>query len=193
MCFIGDSYVANHGCAVSETWHYRVAEENGMKYYNLGRNGNSAVFERDSIYVLPILQRYSTIPADADLIVIIAGHNDAYIVGENLEKQAELRQGIDKLLKCLKRNYPKSKIGWVTPWNVEYNGFPAVLNIVNEVCRQNGVAVLDAALTSGINPNDSAFRARYFQSSADNAHLNAAGHELILDRGRQFLVNLCYE
>ena len=112
---------------------------------------------------------------------------------ENLEKQAELRQGIDKLLKCLKRDYPKSKIGWVTPWNVEYNGFPAVLNIVNEVCRQNGVAVLDAALTSGINPNDSAFRARYFQSSADNAHLNATGHELILDRGRQFLVNLCYE
>ena len=193
VCFIGDSYVANHGCPVSETWHYRVAEENGMKYYNLGRNGNSAVFERDSIYGLPILQRYSTIPADADLIVIIAGHNDAYIVGENLEKQAELRQGIDKLLKCLKRNYPKSKIGWVTPWNVEYNGFQAVLNIVNEVCRQNGVVVLDAALTSGINPNDSAFRSRYFQSSADNAHLNAAGHELILDWGRQFLVNLCYE
>ena len=193
VCFIGDSYVANHGCPVSETWHCKVAEENGMKYYNLGRNGNSAVFERDSIYGQPILQRYSSIPTDTDLIVIIAGHNDAYIVDENLEKQDKLRQGLDRLLKCLKKEYQKSKIGWVTPWNVAYEGFPATLGIIKEVCRQNGVAVLDAALTSGINPNDSAFRACYFQSSADNAHLNAAGHERIMDWGKQFLVSLCCE
>ena len=193
VCFIGDSYVANHGCPVSETWHCKVAEENGMKYYNLGRNGNSAVFERDSIYGQPILQRYSSIPTDTDLIVIIAGHNDAYIVDENLEKQDKLRQGLDRLLKCLKKEYPKSKIGWVTPWNVAYEGFPATLGIIKEVCRQNGVAVLDAALTSGINPNDSAFRACYFQSSADNAHLNAVGHERIMDWGKQFLVSLSCE
>ena len=37
MCVIGDSYVYNHGCPVSETWHYKLATKHGMKYQNLGQ------------------------------------------------------------------------------------------------------------------------------------------------------------
>lgn len=62
MCVIGDSYVYNHGCPVSETWHYKLATKHGMKYQNLGQNGNSIAFERDSIYGAPLYKRYSIIP-----------------------------------------------------------------------------------------------------------------------------------
>ena len=55
---------------------------------------------------------------------------------------------------------------------------------------KNGVSLLNAAYTSGINPNDSVFRLRYFQGKEDTAHLNNAGHNLLLDFGEQFIMGL---
>lgn len=190
LCVIGDSYVYNHGCPFSETWHYKIAMKHGMKYKNLGINGNSIAFERDSIYGIPLYQRYPIIPQNADYILIIAGHNDAYLVSKDMSRQKVLRQRLDELLKGLKKDYPDAKIGWVTPWNVAYEGFPATINIIEDICRKNEVNVLNAAYTSGINPNDSVFRTRYFQEKNDNAHLNNAGHDLLIRWGEQFIMNL---
>lgn len=190
MCVIGDSYVYNHGCPVSETWHYKLATKHGMKYQNLGQNGNSIAFERESIYGAPLYKRYSIIPENADYILIIAGHNDAYLVNGDIDRQKVLRQRLDELLKGLKRKYSGAKIGWVTPWNVAYEGFPATINIIEEMCRKNDVKVLNAAYTSGINPNDLVFRSRYFQGKDDNAHLNNAGHNLLMHWGEQFVMGL---
>ena len=190
MCVIGDSYVYNHGCPVSETWHYKLATKHGMKYQNLGQNGNSIAFERDSIYGAPLYKRYSIIPENADYILIIAGHNDAYLVNGDIDRQKVLCQRLDELLKGLKRKYSGAKIGWVTPWNVAYEGFPVTINIIEEICRKNDVKVLNAAYTSGINPNDPVFRSRYFQGKDDNAHLNNAGHNLLMHWGEQFVMGL---
>jgi len=190
MCVIGDSYVYNHGCPVSETWHYKLATKHGMKYQNLGQNGNSIAFERDSIYGAPLYKRYSIIPENADYILIIAGHNDAYLVNGDIDRQKVLCQRLDELLKGLKRKYSGAKIGWVTPWNVAYEGFPVTINIIEEICRKNDVKVLNAAYTSGINPNDLVFRSRYFQGKDDNAHLNNAGHNLLMHWGEQFVMGL---
>ena len=101
-----------------------------------------------------------------------------------------MRQRLDELLKGLKRKYSGAKIGWVTPWNVAYEGFPATINIIEEMCRKNDVKVLNAAYTSGINPNDSVFRSRYFQGKDDNAHLNNAGHNLLMHWVEQFVMGL---
>ncbi|MDR0939975.1 MAG: polysaccharide deacetylase family protein [Mediterranea sp.] len=190
LCVIGDSYVYNHARPASETWHAKVAAKHGMAYENLGRNGNSIAFERDGRWGAPMYQRYTVIPKDADYILLIAGHNDAYIVNEDIARQEVLRQRLDELLGGLEREYPHAKIGWVTPWNVAYKGFPATLGIIREVCRAHGVKVLDAARTSGIRPNDPAFRARYFQRGDDTAHLNNAGHDLLVRWGEQFLMGL---
>ena len=158
-----------------------------MKYQNLGQNGNSIAFERDSIYGAPLYKRYSIIPENADYILIIAGHNDAYLVNGDIDRQKVLCQRLDELLKGLKRKYSGAKIGWVTPWNV---GFPVTINIIEEICRKNDVKVLNAAYTSGINPNDPVFRSRYFQGKDDNAHLNNAGHNLLMHWGEQFVMGL---
>ena len=190
LCVIGDSYVYNHGCPVTETWHYKVALKHKMKYLNFGKNGNSIAFERDSLYGMPLYKRYKVIPKDADYILFIAGHNDAYLVNGDKVKQALLRQRMDRLLKEVKNTYPHAKIGWVTPWNVAYEGFPVTINIIEEVCKENEVSLLNAAYTSRINPNDSIFRTRYFQGKDDTAHLNDAGHDLLFDFGEQFIMGL---
>lgn len=190
MCVIGDSYVYNHGCPVTETWHYKLATKHSMKYKNLGQNGNSIAFERDSIYGAPLYKRYSLIPEDTDYILIIAGHNDAYWVNGDIDRQKVLRWRLDELLKGLKRKYPGAKIGWVTPWNVAYEGFPVTISIIEEICRKNDIKVLNAAYTSGINPNDLVFRSRYFQGKNDNAHLNNVGHDLLIHWGEQFVMGL---
>ncbi len=190
ICFIGDSYVYNHGCHFSETWHYKCAAKNGMKYLNFGINGNSIAFERDSLYGEPLYKRYKKIPKDVDYIIFIAGHNDAYLVNKDKTKQDVLRKRMDSLLKNTKASYPKAKIGWLMPWNVAYEGFPITISIINEVCKENNINVLDAAYSSMINPNDSVFRMHYFQGKNDNAHLNNAGHDLFLDMGEQFIVGL---
>lgn len=190
FCVIGDSYVYNHGCPLTETWHYKIAAKHKMKYLNFGKNGNCIAFERDSLYGVPLYKRYKVIPKNVDYILFIAGHNDAYLVNEDKVKQALLRQRMNQLLKNIKNTYPHAKIGWVTPWNVAYEGFPITIRIIEEVCMKNGVSLLNAAYTSGINPNDSVFRLRYFQGKEDTAHLNNAGHNLLLDFGEQFIMGL---
>ncbi|WP_289640897.1 hypothetical protein [uncultured Muribaculum sp.] len=52
--------------------------------------------------------------------------------------------------------------------------------------------MLDAAHTSGIDVNNPEFRAKYFQGGGvnDTAHLNAAGHDLLLDYGEKFIRSL---
>lgn len=190
LCVIGDSYVYNHGCPFTETWHYKVAQKYRMNYLNMGQNGNCIAFERDSIYGEPLYKRYHAIPKNTDYILIIAGHNDAYMVGENIVQQQVLRCHLDELLKGLKKEYPHAKIGWVTPWNVAYKGFPATISIIEEVCHKYGISVLNAAYTSGIRPNDPVFRAHYFQGKNDTAHLNSKGHDLLIQWGEQFLMGL---
>lgn len=186
---IGDSYVYNHSCPQNETWHYKVAAKNGMSYTNLGKNGICIAYHR-SRFGEPLCVRYKSIPRESDYIVIVAGHNDAYFVNEDLQQQEVLRTKMDELLLGLKRNFPQARIGWVTPWNVEYKGFPATIAIIKEVCQKHGIPVLDAAQTSGVNPNDATFRSKYFQRHNDTAHLNNAGHDLLIHWGEQFLMGL---
>ena len=186
---IGDSYVYNHSCPQNETWHYKVAAKNGMSYTNLGKNGICIAYHR-SRFGEPLCVRYKSIPRESDYIVIVAGHNDAYFVNEDIQQQVVLRERMDELLTGLKRDFPQARIGWVTPWNVGYEGFPATIAIIKEVCRKHGVPVLDAAQTSGVNPNDAAFRGKYFQRPNDTAHLNNAGHDLLIHWGEQFLLGL---
>lgn len=190
LCVIGDSYVSNHGCPASETWHAKVAAKHGMKYLNYGINGNSIAFRRDSIYGEPLQQRYGIIPREADYILVIAGHNDAYLIDENPMRRDTLRLRMDRFLKDLKAAHPQARIAWVTPWNVAADGFPFTLSLIGQVCQTNGIPVLDAACASGIRPNDPTFRRRYFQGTEDMAHLNNAGHDLLVHWGEQLLMTI---
>lgn len=188
LVVVGDSYVRNHRRPVEETWHARVAARLGMNYRNYGRNGNSIAFDRSNRgFGKSLLERYHEMTDTADYVLIIAGHNDAYMVLNNRDSLALFRMRLDSLCTGLRTKYPHAAIGFVTPWAVERPGFVEVTSTIREVCAKHGYPVLDAVNTSGIKPMDADFRHRYFQADKDEAHLNADGHALLLDWGEQFM------
>lgn len=52
---------------------------------------------------------------------------------------------------------------------------------------KRGVPVLDMAAMGVIEVNNPEFRAKYFQGPNDTAHLNSAGHDLLVPLGEAFL------
>ena len=188
MVVLGDSYVRNHRRPMEETWHARVAARLGMHYRNYGRNGSSIAFDRSKRgFGKSMLERYREMTDTADFVLVIAGHNDAVMIGHNSDSLRLFRQRLDSLCTGLRQKYPQAAIGFVTPWAVEQPGFVEVTQTIREVCAEHEFPVLDAARTSGILPMDTTFRKQYFQGTNDTAHLNAEGHALLLDWGEQFL------
>lgn len=188
IAVIGDSYVRNHRRPIEETWHARVAERLGMNYRNYGRNGNCIAFDRTKEgFGRSMLERYTEMTDSADYVLVIAGHNDAFMVAHSSDMLKLFRLRLDSLCTGLRQKYPRAAIGFVTPWAVERPGFLEVTQTIREVCANHDFPVLDAARTSGILPMDTTFRKKYFQGINDTAHLTAEGHALLLDWGEQFL------
>lgn len=186
----GDSYVANHLKPVSESWHAKVAAAHGMKYNNYGRNGSCIAFDRER-FGPAMLKRYMIMCDTADIVLIIAGHNDASMCGIDNDSLQIVRESLDSLLTLLRQKYPNGRIGWVTPWYVDRAGFNEVTDIIKEVCAKHDVPILDNCTADCvIKVRDSEFRRKYFQSPNDTAHLNDAGHNLFVPIGDQFLKSL---
>lgn len=192
MNVIGDSYVKNHRKPFEETWHYRYAQEHGFAYNNYGRNGNCVAFDRTNDngknWGAPMWTRYKEMSTDADLVVIIAGHNDADKIRQNKDSLRMFADSLDVMLKCIRQYCPKARIAYVTPWFVPREGFPEVCKTIRKVCKKNGVPVLwNHDKNSVIQVRDEKFRKQYFQGPNDTAHLNASGHTLFYPFGQAFL------
>lgn len=191
LCVIGDSYVANHRRPKEETWHYKVAARHHMTYLNFGRNGGCIAWDRSREgFGRSLLERYKDMPAEADYVVVVAGHNDADKIKTSADSLRMFRDSLQLLCTRLIERYPAARIAFVTPWNVPRDGFHEVIQTIVEVCGENGIPVLNAATTSGIHVRNDAFRRRFFQAPNDTAHLNDAGHNLIINWGERFLLSL---
>ena len=186
--FFGDSYVYNHRRPQTETWHYKFAAKYCMEYFNYGSNGDRVASDRKNRPGL--YRRYVKLSPDLDYVVIIAGHNDAYGLADDGGIKG-FQEKADQMLADIHNHCPKAQILWVTPWrgstpDVQRN-FKSVIKTIKKVCKHHGVPVLDASKTI-IDPNDASFRATYFQSPTDNAHLNNKGHDLFLPVAEKFLL-----
>lgn len=191
LCVIGDSYVANHRRPQSETWHYKAAARHQMTYLNYGRNGGCIAWDRSREgFGKSLLERYKDMPDTADYVLVIAGHNDAEKIRHSADSLRMFRDSLQRLCTALIERYPAARIAFVTPWNVPRPGFAEVIQTIVDVCGQAGIPVLNAATTSGIHVRNDAFRRRYFQAPNDTAHLNDAGHNLIVNWGEHFLMSL---
>lgn len=189
---LGDSYVANHRRPKAEAWHAKFAEKHGMKYNNYGRNGGCIAFDRTKDGFGPsLLERYKEMDKEADLVVIIAGHNDAGFVKANKDSLQMLTDSLDLLLTKIKQHCPKAQIAYVTPWYVDRVGFKQTIRIIKKVCRKHNIPVLDNYRKDAlIKVRDEEFRKKYFQGLKDTAHLNNEGHDLYLPVGEEFLLKV---
>ena len=187
---IGDSYVKNHVRPYTETWHYKVAKRHGMVYNNYGINGSSIAFDRtQSGFGKAMVDRFELMSDKADYVVIIAGHNDAGMISLMPDSAEVFIRRLDSLCSGIKAKFPEAGIGFVTPWAVDRPNFPEVTEEIRKACMKYGFKLLDAT-KSIIEVNDRDFRARYFQSERDTAHLNPEGHDLLLDWGDGFFQSL---
>ena len=182
---IGDSYVANHRRPQEETWHSKLAERLGYTYNNYGRNGSCVAFDRTHDgkwnFGPAMWVRYKSMDSSADYVLIIAGHNDADKVKENADSLQMFADSLDALLAGIKVHCPNAKIGYITPWYVEREGFSSVCRVIEKVCRKHQVPVMmNYTKKSVIKVRDAEFRKQYFQRENDTAHLNEKGHDLFL-------------
>jgi len=190
---IGDSYVANHRCPKEETWHSKLAVELGYTYNNYGRNGSCVAFDRTHDgkwnFGPAMWVRYTAMLPDADYVLIIAGHNDADKVKENLDSLQMFADSLEVLLTGIETLCPRAKIGFVTPWYVDRPGFAPVCKTIKKVCKRHGIPVLmNYDKKCVVQVRNAAFRKQYFQGENDMAHLNAAGHDLFLPVGKEWFL-----
>ena len=80
---IGDSYVKNHQNPVEYAWHYKLAKKHGMTYYNYGRNGSCVSIDMKT-WGPAVVHRYQQMNDSLDIVVVIAGHNDAAHLADNV-------------------------------------------------------------------------------------------------------------
>lgn len=184
---IGDSYVANHRRSKEESWHYKFAKAHGYTYNNYGRNGNCVAFDRKN-WGKAMMTRYKDMDQNADLVVLIAGHNDAVMIGNNKDSLQMFTDSLDVLLTRIKEHCPKARIAYVTPWYVDRDGFYGVCHAIKKICKRHHVPVLwNYSKKNIIKVRNAEFRKKYFQGNDDTAHLNAAGHDMFLKHAERFL------
>ena len=186
---IGDSYVKNHLEPVEYTWHYKFAQKYGMEYFNYGLNGNCIAQDR-ARFGEAMFTRYAAMADSLDYVVVIAGHNDTYML-DSMGGFEVFRERLDILCRGLIDKYPTAKIFFFTRWTCDsFAGSDAerVVDAMIEIGGRHGIPVLDCARDSGIYAASEAFREIYFQRKTDDAHLNARGHDRFLRRAESFLL-----
>lgn len=175
LVVLGDSYIRGDGIQLGETWSYKLAQKYDMQYENYGINGNCMVFNNGSV---PMCERYTEIPADADIIVVQGGKNDfnyrSNSASGNMTDEQFLttfRNGLVTLVMGLIKKYrhKHTTIIFGTPWNFPcsdnplsgvYIPFPAssgytipiktFADTIKSVCEQFSIPVFDCYRESGV-------------------------------------------
>ena len=150
----------------------------------------------------PLINRYQNVPS-ADLIVVFMGTNDyghETPLGSITDSQDGTFYGaLNIIIPALVEMHPSSKIVFVTPlhrygfgtskilgtkftYDNIPNGVGATLenyvNAVKNVCKNNGVSVIDLYTESTLDPTEAEAREQYMP---DGLHPNAAGHKVIAE------------
>lgn len=200
IVFIGDSYVANHEHPVEETWHYIMAQNNNMQYYNYGINGTCLVGDANkgnNCYV-----RLDNITEKPDYLITIAGRND-------FNRQMPIEHFKDSLAMYCEKMYnkfPMVKLAFITPWRIStpksINDASSTykqqdyIDAIIEVAGKYAIPVFDASRNSSLPFWSETFRSKYTQNNVwnwgywDFSHLNAEGHLFFLSKGEAFIRSL---
>ena len=189
---IGDSYVKNHREPIQNSWHYKFAKRHGMTYYNYGRNGSCVSLDM-KVWGPAVVHRYQQMNDSLDIVVVIAGHNDAGrladAVTDSTTTLTNYREQCTKLCQGLIEKYPKAYIFWFTPWANDNPNFEVIVNTTKEICGSMGIPVFDAYHDSNIFARNDNFRQIFFQGGKrDHAHLNNKGHDRFLPIAEHYIL-----
>lgn len=167
---------------------------------NLGIGGSSI----GRYWADPFVERYTDIPADTDLIIVMGGTNDGFCLsqkelGSMDERKANTFIGdLDELMRGLKENYPQAKIVFATPLpNVlhdmlrkerEYLLPQRVLaDAIRELAAEYDISVIDLYNSNILDTHDAAVIYNYMP---DGVHCNSDGYTVLAEHFAAELIKL---
>lgn len=167
--------------------------------YNLGIGGSSISRGWDHAFV----DRYTQIPEDTDIILVLGGVNDGFAFDEDhfgnlVEKKPGTFCGdLDELMRGLKEQYPNSQIVFITPLpnvlhdylqerNIHLLDQGAYVNVIWELSEQYDIPVLDLYNSNLLDSHDAQVLSAFVP---DGVHPNEEGYEILARHIGAWLVN----
>lgn len=198
ILFLGDSYTMGYGLEdFSQSWCAMLESEYNMDVTCYSIHGSTLGIGRFPYYCkggcfLPISQR--PLPeADYDIVFIACGSNDWYCeipLRDALDSRntGTFIGAINTTIDRVQEAYPNALIIFMTPWvtkgvkNFRGETTDDYSRALVQVCQARDVECFEAYLpwVSKIYANKEDFRERYFLTSTDPWHLNAAGQQHFL-------------
>lgn len=192
---LGDSLTAaskNSGSESSSDLSYpAVLKEqlNLKEVYNLGIGGSSIGRYWDK----PFVDRYTEIPEDADIILVMGGTNDGFAasakeLGSLEERKKRTFYGdTDELMRGLKERYPKAEIIFVTPpSNVLHDYLMSqrdyllpqlnYVDAIKQLAAEYDISVIDLYNSNILDTHDGKIITEYMP---DGVHGNQAGCQIL--------------
>ena len=198
ILFFGDSYTMGYGLEdFSQTWCAMLETEYDMDVTCYSIHGATLGTGFFPFYCkggcfMPI--SYRPLPeGDFDIIFVNGGSNDWYCeipLWDNLDSRNTntFIGAINTTIDRLEEAYPDALIVFMTPWvtkgveNFRGETTDDYSRVMKQVCDQRDIPCFEAYLpwVSNIFADNQGFREKYFLTSSDPWHLNAAGQQLFL-------------
>lgn len=172
-----------------------VAKQCGLTDYNYGYSGSRIAVagdETSDTYTKAMVIRYASMIADADVITVFGGINDAnnkIPLGElGSTDIATFYGALDTLCRGLQEKYPGKAIGFITPLRYREDAdYAQYVTAIQEVCGKYAIPVLDLYHEGQLSAHTEALQALYF---SDGLHPNALGHQVMARKIANFLNRL---
>ncbi|MDD6024791.1 MAG: S-layer homology domain-containing protein [Oscillospiraceae bacterium] len=191
ILFLGDSLQTGYGLSdYSLSWNVMLESRGGMIATNCSISGSTMCNEHNGSYAWESISTRTLPEGSFDVVLIDGGANDWFHdlpIGSDPSSRdaANLMGAINVVLDRVQDAYPTALILYMTVWendilNAQGKTGDDFSEAAAAVCARRNVPCLTAHLpeVSGIYAQDPEFRQRYFRSSTDYWHLNAAGHAL---------------
>lgn len=166
----------------------RLGEVLGAEVSNFGIGGSSYGRYWDKAFC----ERYTDIPEDTDIIIVMGGDNDGYCLREDMVGSMENREyrtlygDLDELMRGLKENYPEAEVIFMTPMpnllhdvlrkeRPELLSQTVVVNAVTSLADEYGFSVIDLYNSNFFDSHDADIVSKYIP---DSVHPNEEGYEL---------------
>lgn len=184
---IGDSLTSAIGTAIN--YQNYISGKYCIEPRNYGIAGSTIANGTDSSN--PMIERYTSMNDDADIITVFGGTNDygAQIpIGEDDSTDTTTFKGaLNVMIDGLVNKYPGKRIGFITPMRRAdiYKTVPleTYVNAMVKLCANKSIPCLDLYHNGNLNPEIDVIANTFFRmsvsSGSDKLHLNAKGHLII--------------
>ena len=200
---LGDSITEGVGVTSQDKLYFNIVKDKETLSLtrNYGRSGSRVACEAHEPGT-SLVERYTIMDDDADIIVVFGGTNDygfgTGMIGTMEDRYPDTFYGAcHTLYKGLIEKYPLATIVIMTPVKRSWGVNPELIhpsrvnatlsdyrNVIKEVAEYYALPVLDLYALSGIDPNVEINKINY---CPDGLHPNDLGHEVIASKLINFL------